>query len=100
MAKGGYLILDLSTVEAGADPVTISGIYQKMKDAFGKPVLLTYASYGETAWGCILESDGAYILIYSVADVENAAIYPAYYAITNEDAVTNTIVIPDDGGGE
>lgn len=98
MAKGGYLILDLSYVEAGGDPVIISGIYQKMKDVFGKPVLLKYGIFGETTWGFIMESDGAYVIIYNVTDLENGVIYPAYYSITNEDAVANTIVTPEEGG--
>ena len=97
MFKGGYLMLDLSTVEAGGDPVTISGIYQKMKDTIGKPVLLTYGTYGETTWGHTMVSDGAYVIIYNLANLENGVIYPAYYEITNADAVTNTIVTPNEG---
>jgi len=95
MIKGGYTSFDLSSAFGSEDPVTIAGIYQKCKDTIGKPAIVTYGTYGERAWGWIMAADGNYVILTEI--FSEGAFYPAYATITNEDAVTVTIVTPDEG---
>lgn len=47
--KGGYTYLDLRTVELGSSAV-ITGVYQKVKDTYGKPVIVILNNDGEAMY--------------------------------------------------
>lgn len=93
--KGGYTSFDISGAVGSDDPVTIPGIYQKCKDTIGKPAIVTYSSDGEKAWGWIQAADGNFVILTEI--FSESAFLPAYATITNEDAVTVTIVTPGEG---
>lgn len=41
MKNGGYIIIDLKDVSLSATPVAIAGIYNRVKDNYRKPILLS-----------------------------------------------------------
>lgn len=94
MIKGGYTSFDISGAVGSDDPVTIPGIYQKCKDTIGKPAIVTYGE-GERAWGWIIDAEGNFVILTEI--FSESAFYPAYATITDEDAVTVTIVTPGEG---
>lgn len=91
--KGGYQIIDLTGATAG-DPVTIGGIYNKIKGNNGKPILVK-ANDGQRVFAQVKEVDGNLVTTYLSAEGKIVKV-----VVTNADSVTTTIEDISNGSGE
>ena len=91
--KGGYQILDLTGATAG-DPVTITGIYDKIAGNNGKPILVK-ANDGQRVFAQAKKSSTNYVLTYLSAEGKIVKV-----VVTNADSVTTTIEDISNGSGE
>jgi len=85
---GGYQMLDLTGATAG-DPVTIDGIFNRIKNNNTKPILIK-ANDGQDVFAQVKEVDGDFVLTYLSAEGKTVKV-----VIDDEDSVTTTIA--DDG---
>lgn len=82
--KGGYQIIDLTGATAG-DPVTIVGIYNRIKNNNGKPILVK-ANDGQRVFAQVNEVNDNLVTTYLSAEGKIVKV-----VITNADSVTTTI---------
>lgn len=81
---GGYKMIDLTGATAG-DPVTIDGIFNRIKNNNTKPILIK-ANDGQDVFAQVKEVDGDYVLTYLSAEGKTVKV-----VIDDEDSVTTTI---------
>lgn len=88
MIKGGYTFFDISSVTIGSQtPTVIPGAYQKIKDTYGKPVILKWSPSDEDvwSWGFTGVNDDGYVIAFFFINAESAI--PGIVIITPDDGV-------------
>lgn len=96
MIKGGYTSVDLSAAEVGGSAAQMeAGLYRKIYETCGKPIIITWGTYGETTLGFANKPDeyGDNIVI-TAPIVAEGLINGIIYAITSVDKAQATLAVP------
>lgn len=82
MKNGGYKIIDLKDVNLSTTPVVIAGIYNRVKDNYRKPILLSGIVIGG------VEMADCFVDLHVSSTSYVGAVYNYTITITSDDKVS------------